>query len=174
MGGQWSSVAANVFGKLQKLAHRERQVLGYAEGISRGRCMIWHFPMGRPEGMEWRLMCRSAEATVVELLGRLPTIFKIGITSDPLHRWANISYGYFRDDYRTMTLLAATTPEWAVALERHLIASFRSAHGHGCRNDAPGGESSPPDPPVFVYVVTVIEEDFVRWHLARVRALTSS
>ena len=118
-------------------------------------------------------MCRSAEATVVELLGRLPTIFGIGIARDPLHRWANKSYGYFRDCHRTMTLLAATTAEWAVALERHLIASFRSAHGHGCRNDAPGGESSPPDPPVFVYLVTAIEEEFARWHLARVRALAS-
>ena len=70
----------------------------------------------------------------MELLGRPPTIFKIGITSDPFHRWATISYGYFRE----------------------------------------GGESSPPDPPIFAYVVTVIEEEFARWHLARVRALTSS
>ena len=155
-------------------ASRATAAWGYAEGISRGRSMIWHFPLGPPGGIEWRLMCRSAETTVVERLGRLPTIFKIGITSDPLHRWANISYGYFRDGYRTMTLVAATTPEWAVALERHLIVSFRSAHGHGCRNDAPGGESSPPDPPVFVYVVAVLEEEFARWRLARVRALASS
>ena len=143
---------------------------GYAGGVSRGSDMIWHFPLDLTEGIEWRLMCRSAEAMVSECLGRLPTVFKIGITSDPLHRWANPSYGYCREGYQSMTLLAATTPEWAAALECHLIDSALSAHGHGCRNVALGGESCPREPPVFVYVVTVLAEEFNRWILARNRA----
>ena len=143
---------------------------GYAGGVSRGSDMVWHFPLGSIGGIEWRLMCRSAEAMVSECLGRVSTIFKIGITSEPLHRWANLSYGYCREGYQTMTLLAATTPEWAAALECHLIDSALSAHGHGCRNVALGGESCPREPPVFVYVVTVLAEEFNRWILARNRA----
>ena len=155
-------------------ASRDTATRGYAGGILQGGSMDWHFQLGPPGGIEWRLMCRRAEATVVERLGRLPTIFKIGITSDPLHRWVNPSYGYYREGYQTTTVLAATTPAWAAALERHLIAWSRSAHGHGRRNDAPGGESSSHEPPVGVYVVTVHVEEFIRWRLARVRALSSS
>ena len=47
---------------------------GYAGGVSRGSDMIWHFPLDLTEGIEWRLMCRSAEAMVSECLGRLPTV----------------------------------------------------------------------------------------------------
>jgi hypothetical protein len=113
-------------------------------------------------------LCTTADAMVERALQDGPTIFKIGLTRDPMHRWANASYGYVRDGFRHMTILCATVPRWAAALETYLIERFGSRQG--CRNSAPGGESTPHQAPVFVYVVTVSSEELTQWRLARVRA----
>lgn len=67
-----------------------------------------------------------------------------------------------------MVLLAVTVPNWAAALETHLIQVFCTVQG--CQNEAPGGESLPSVPPVFVYFVFADLEDMVRHRLAASRA----
>ena len=106
--------------------------------------------------------------TVQRVLRGGSTIFKIGLTRDPLHRWANRAYGYSHEGFRRMIILRGTVPAWPAALEAHVIGIFRGVPG--CRNTAPGGESTPSHPLVFVYVVSVLSDDYVSWSLARVRA----
>ena len=80
--------------------------------------------------------------------------FKIGITTDPGHRWFNPSYGYGTEGkYVRMLLIAIVkTMEAATYIEAALIREFRS---HPlCDNEAPGGEGAMLDAsPGFVYVV---------------------
>ena len=135
--------------------------------IHRGHLMVWHFPLRQVSGVEWIEMCRAAENMVERAIAGQPTVFKIGLTSDPLHRWANFTYGYVHDGYISMTMLCVTVPAWAAALERYLINRFQGPHG--CQNQAPGGESTPHQPPVFVYVVSVPADELVQWQLARAR-----
>lgn len=80
--------------------------------------------------------------------------FKVGITSDPGHRWFNPSYGYGTEaKYVRMLLIAIVrTMEAATYIEAALIREFRSSHL--CDNEAPGGEGAMLDAsPGFVYVV---------------------
>lgn len=137
-------------------------------GVKRGPEMVWHFPLAGPSGVEWTVLCESAVTMVQHVLHGGPTIFKIGLTRDPLHRWGNRAYGYNQEGFSRMIILCATVPAWAAALEAHLIGIFRGVPG--CRNTAPGGESTPSHPPVFVYVVSVLSDDYVSWSLARARA----
>ena len=110
---------------------------------------------------------------VREQLSSGPVIFKVGLSRDPRHRFCNREYGYRQEGYQMMMLLACTTPSWAAALERHVIAFSTGLQGHGCRNQAPGGESTPPEAPVFVYVVAVASDEFLRWRLERARQRSS-
>ena len=118
--------------------------------------------------MEWFTVCRAAVNMVKIVMAGQPTVFKIGLTSVPLHRWTNFTYGYTRGGYSSMMLLCVTVPTWAAALECYLINRFRGPRG--CQNQALGGESTPHQPPVFVYVVSVPADELARWQLARARA----
>jgi hypothetical protein len=80
--------------------------------------------------------------------------FKIGLTSDPWHRWGNRSYGYCLDKrFVGMTIIAVLhSSEGAAFLEASLIAEFQGCSQ--CLNDAPGGEGAALDVcPAFVYYV---------------------
>ena len=76
--------------------------------------------------------------------------FKIGITTNPIHRWHNVRYGYRQSAERfdRMILLLATDSGPAAAfLEAALISRFKKFGG--CRNVASGGESLKPTIEVF-------------------------
>lgn len=101
-------------------------------------------------------------------------VYKIGITRSPLHRYANLSYGYILQGFTSMVVLACTTPKWAGGLETALIARFSSSQSEpGCQNEAAGGESVPPAPPVFVYCVFATLEDMIQHRLAVARRESS-
>lgn len=91
----------------------------------------------------------------IDSLLTCPTVFKIGITEDPMHRWSNRKYGYCLDrDFATMIVLAETqTIEGAAFLEAALIDKYGKRSG--CRNIASGGEgvSVSRTGPCYVYVV---------------------
>jgi len=169
----WASgellVCPESHGSVRDIA-RSRLLSAVLHGVHQDPGMVWHFPVGKPSGVEseWKALCESAETTVRRLTQGRPTCFKIGLTRDPMHRWWNGTYGYRREGFTRMTVLCATVPAWAAALETHLIATFKSYQG--CWNMASGGESTPSDPPVFVYVVSVLSHDHVAWTLTRVRA----
>jgi len=151
---------------------RSRLLSAVRCGVQQDPGLVWHFPVVKPSGVEWRALCESAETTVRRVIHGRPTIFKIGLTRDPTHRWWNGTYGYRREGFTGMTILCATVLAWAAALETHLIATFQRIPG--CQNMATGGESTPSHPPVFVYVVSVLSDDRIAWTLARARAQMQS
>jgi hypothetical protein len=143
--------------------------LGAQGVIQPSGTVIFHFPAKDAVvgGAEWKHLKECASREVAAILdGQAPTIYKIGITSDPRHRWGNFSYGYFRE-FSNMRILAATTPTWAASLERHLIHMFKLRTG--CRNIAPGGENTPREGPVYVYVVYVSSDEYTDLRLKRMR-----
>ena len=81
--------------------------------------------------------------------------FKVGITSNPFHRWHNESYGYIHQKiYTHMSLIAiVSTMEAAAYIEAAVLREYGT---HCCcQNDAPGGEGCKGDvQPGFVYVVS--------------------
>ena len=83
-----------------------------------------------------------AEARVHSIVKHGPTIFKIGITTDPAHRWGNCRYGYLHDlnNYQQMLILSEDESAGAAMLEASLINTSR--HTPGCRNTAPRGENA--------------------------------
>ena len=168
----WSSgehmICPATGGSVLLVAQSRSSLAEQRPSIRRGHLMIWHFPLRPVGGMEWIVMCRAAEEMVEKAIEGQPTVFKIGLTSDPLHRWTNFTYGYTRDGYTSMTMLRVTVPTWAAALERHLIQRFQGPRG--CQNQSSGGESTPHQPPVFVYVVRVPADELAKWQLARARA----
>lgn len=77
----------------------------------------------------------------IERLTETPTVFKIGVTSNPADRWARKPYGYAYDldRYQALTvLLELRTTEAAGMAEAALIERFKRTPG--CRNEADGGE----------------------------------
>ena len=72
-----------------------------------------------------------------------PAVFKIGITSDPSHRYYNSTYGYNGEGYTAMAVLHSGTPMHGCTLERGLIAALWGRQG--LQNIQPGGESAPND-----------------------------
>lgn len=139
--------------------------------ISVGPELVIHLP---PEGQEvsgpsWTGMTAAAAAMVDRVLGAgwQPPVFKLGITANVVHRFHNFSWGYWREGYEAMVVLCATTPRWAAALERHLIARYGGISG--CRNTAPGGESTPRAGPVYVYIVSVAPDNLQEFWLRRAR-----
>lgn len=92
--------------------------------------------------------------TIVAALSVQGARFKVGISTDPGHRWFNASYGYGTEGkYARMLLIAIVkTMEAATYIEAALIREFR--HHPLCDNEAPGGEGAMLDvSPGFVYVV---------------------
>ena len=99
---------------------------------------------------------KHAEQSVRRLFGKHPAVYKVGISSSPLHRWTHSVYGYARDRYEKwqgMKVVAASDTSFSAGLvESFLINQFQGQPG--CRNERPGGET--PDPgegPHFTYVV---------------------
>ena len=67
------------------------------------------------------------------------TVFKVGITVNPVDRWRNAGFGYCNEGYTSMQLLHCERNSRACGfLEAALIAQFRGTLG--CQNEAPGGE----------------------------------
>ena len=90
---------------------------------------------------------------VDDILNNRPTIFKIGITTDPAYRWGNNKYGYQHDidNYEQMLVLSEADSTGAAMLEASLIRKFRDVSG--CRNTAPGGESVRQGCTIYTYIV---------------------
>lgn len=94
---------------------------------------------------------------IQQLLSVGPTVFKIGLTKDPVHRWKGKvwSYKFDADRYQQMiVVMEVQTSDAAGFAEAALINVFRGTCG--CRNDASGGEGLPAKPlvvPYFIYVV---------------------
>ena len=118
--------------------------------------------------MQWIALCRAAVEMVERAIEGQPTVFKIELPSDPLRRWANFTNGYVLDGYTSTTMLRVIVSTWAAALERYLTQ--RSQGPHRCLNQASGGESTPRQPHVFVYVVSVPADELAKRQLARARA----
>ena len=85
--------------------------------------------------------------------------FKIGLTSNPVHRWHNTGYGYVHSsnpcftEMRILGILAST--EGAAFMEASLIDKWQSHHR--CLNKATGGEGVPSyhvEGPFCVYAVS--------------------
>ena len=92
---------------------------------------------------------------VLRMIASRDTVFAVGITVDPYHRFCNASYGYLgKGVYDYMTVIAITrTMEAAGYLEAALIRD--AVAFAGCQNRAPGGEGINPDSsPGFVYIVS--------------------
>jgi hypothetical protein len=90
---------------------------------------------------------------VDDIVNNRPTIFKIGITTDPAYRWGNTKYGYQHDidKYEQMLVLSEADSTGAAMLEASLIRKFRDISG--CRNTAPGGESVRQGCTIYTYIV---------------------
>lgn len=96
-----------------------------------------------------------------------PCVFKVGVTRDPLNRFAQADFKY-EGEYTDMELLLVGFPRLCGYLESQLIFRLRSIPG--CRNQAPGGESLPPDGCVcYLYIVTIRSDDLVSRRLRAVR-----
>ena len=50
-----------------------------------------------PQQQRWQHILLHATQLVQDSIGKGPTVFKIGITADPAHRWGNVRYGYQHD-----------------------------------------------------------------------------
>ena len=85
-----------------------------------------------------------------------PTVFKIGITRRPYYRYNNAEFGYQREGYSLLEVLCCSTPDTCARLEKALITTFKGRLG--CRNDNPGGENPPKNPPCFLYCCSVTSE----------------
>jgi hypothetical protein len=85
-------------------------------------------------------------------------VFKIGVTTDPIHRFFNKSFGYANDkDFEHMIVLCKTDTAEAIGfVEAALISKFKGISG--CRNIGLGGENIPSassrsDQAFFCYLV---------------------
>ncbi|CAE7258683.1 unnamed protein product [Symbiodinium necroappetens] len=98
---------------------------------------------------------------VASILSLGPTVYKIGLTGDPMFRFYKVpsqtsaSAGYRHDleQYEEMhVLFAGATWDEAALMEAVLIAEFQGRPGN--RNINPGGEGRQVyDPPYFTYIV---------------------
>lgn len=102
------------------------------------------------------VILRHCTAYVDQLLDRGPTIYKIGATWRPEHRWTNSAYGYRIDVDRwdCMHVLHAARSESIGFLEASLIAHYKGQHPDGLRNQAPGGEGIGQSDLCYLYVVS--------------------
>ena len=98
---------------------------------------------------------------IVAAVARCSLRFKVGITTDPSHRFLNESYGYKPQTvYNQMIIIAILkSMEAAGFLEAALIREFRDHPG--CGNEAGGGEGSSTDASLLGFVYVVRCENFV-------------
>ena len=83
-----------------------------------------------------------------------PMQFKIGITWNPPHRWANPKYGYMHDDYHHMEILAWDFRGAMIGLmEASLILHFQKEAPLLCLNKKIGDNNRQDITPQFLYVV---------------------
>ena len=96
---------------------------------------------------------------VIRSLSDVGAYFKIGLSSNPVHRWRNTGYGYVHStnpcfaEMKVVGILAST--EGAAFMEASLIDKWQS-HPR-CLNKATGGEGVPSyhvEGPFCVYVVS--------------------
>ena len=80
--------------------------------------------------------------------------FKIGITWNPPHRWANPKYGYMHDGYDHMEILAWGFRGCMIGLmESALIIHCQTEYPPLCLNVKKGGDNLQEDmSPQFLYV----------------------
>ncbi|CAE7244235.1 UPF1 [Symbiodinium sp. CCMP2592] len=103
----------------------------------------------------------SIRERVASILRLGPTVYKIGLTGDPLFRFYKVpsktnssaGYRYDIDQYAEMQVLfAGATWDEAALMEAVLISEFQGRPGN--RNINPGGEGRQVyDPPYFTYIV---------------------
>ncbi|CAE7771912.1 unnamed protein product, partial [Symbiodinium necroappetens] len=103
----------------------------------------------------------SIRERVASILRLGPTVFKIGLTGDPMFRFYKVpsktnssaGYRYDTDQFAEMQVLyAGATWDEASLMEAVLIAEFQGRPGN--RNINPGGEGRQVyDPPYFTYIV---------------------
>lgn len=96
-------------------------------------------------GVVWKLTetadgggaCTYAIEGLVKALG---CSFKVGVTSDPVHRFFNKDYGYHHQGaVRMLVLYRSECREQTISLERELIGCLKSTCKR-CKNEKPGGE----------------------------------
>lgn len=106
-----------------------------------------------PQSSNAGAILSHATQLVHNIIRQGPTIFKIGITADPAHRWGNDRYGYQhdRDEYQQMLVFSEADSAGAAMLEASLIKTFKQISG--CRNTAPGGESVRHGCTTYTYIV---------------------
>ena len=102
-----------------------------------------------------------AKQILCSVLGKGPTIFKIGLTGNPLFRFYKVpsktspspGYHHDREKFQHMYILfAGATWDEASLMEAILISEFQGKPGN--RNVNPGGEGRKVyEPPFFTYVV---------------------
>jgi hypothetical protein len=92
---------------------------------------------------------------ITSLISHGPTIYKIGATWRPIHRWENKSYGYKHDvqKWTAMHVLHRDNSKAIGFLEAALIAHFKDKVPSGLQNEASGGEGLGSCPSCFLYVV---------------------
>ncbi|OLP93299.1 hypothetical protein AK812_SmicGene24800 [Symbiodinium microadriaticum] len=103
----------------------------------------------------------SIRERVASILQLGPTVYKIGLTGDPMFRFykkpsktsSSSGYRYDLEQYEEMQVLfAGATWDEAALMEAVLIAEFQGRPGN--RNINPGGEGRQVyDPPYFTYIV---------------------
>lgn len=115
---------------------------------------VMELDLPRPRDLAGAILAHAC-AAIARRIQPGGAVFKIGITTNPVHRWHNERYGYrlSSDGFETMVLLLATDCGAAAAyLEAALIKQFQQTRG--CRNVASGGEGLRPTAgPFFTYLV---------------------
>ena len=106
-----------------------------------------------PVGLD-RVASQAIRRTEGILEGKKICIFKIGLTHNPMKRMHNPRYGYAQrgELYSCMHVLLMSFPSVCSWVEKAAITALRGRPG--CRNTAPGGESTPDRGVCYVYVVT--------------------
>jgi hypothetical protein len=118
-------------------------------------CDALHFNLLKPGALEGKV-----QENAVRWLSQTAAVpFKVGITTDPFHRWANDEYGYMTNSvnnvlYRRMVILYVSSDATAVGmLEAALITVGRLMYPGRCMNIASGGEAKKKAQTHFAYIV---------------------
>ena len=100
-------------------------------------------------------LCAMIQRIDTAIAKRMPDSmqFKIGITWNPPHRWANLQYGYLHDGYIYMDILAWDFRGSMIGLmEAALIIHFQKEAPRLCLNVKKGDDNRQDMSPQFLYV----------------------